>query len=126
MTADSDARLENLMTTEDEPNYPLDLDGGSVFGRICLGCGFDESVTSFDATWEEIGFSATRSTPILRFPREIWRGWIYCTRCGAFTREQGDGLVDKERTQSFAQAMAYLQGNEHHDETITVTQKFSL
>lgn len=104
-------------------------DGGSVLGQICQACTFDQSVISFDDCPDARGVTDDRLHWLLEFPAEIWRGWEYCTGCGAVAPVGGTGPVDLERTKAYRDALAYVDSGAFRGRerpTLVVTAPLSL
>lgn len=77
----------------------FEMDGGSVMGRACPACGFDEAMVEFEP------IIIMFSSDVLDFPVRDWGGWFRCSRCGAASREYGDH--DRTRTLALEEALTY-------------------
>ncbi len=96
-------------TFDDDTPVPIDFNTGSVYGRVCGCCTFDESVIGFNAVPDALGLhrDGDRITeiPILEFPRSIWHGKVYCDRCLAVTIDPPNGTWNRELSRALRVAI---------------------
>lgn len=77
----------------------FETDGGSVAGRACPACGFDQAVIEFEP------IIITFSSEVLDFPVRDWGSWYRCSGCGTVSSEHED--YDQTRTLALEGALAY-------------------
>lgn len=105
----TDLWVSDPWTFDDGTPMPLDFDTGSVRGRVCGCCTFDESVIGFSAVPDAWGLHCDGNTiteiPILEFPRTIWHGKVYCDRCFAVATDEANGAWDRELSRALRAAL---------------------
>jgi len=84
---------------------PID-NHGSVYGRVCGCCTFDESVIGFIPVPDAWGYHQDLATPILEFPRGVWQGKSYCDRCFAVAGPS-NGAWDRELSHALREALKF-------------------